>query len=190
MSKSICVYCSSSNAVSTEFFNAAAELGELIASENYTLVYGGGATGLMGEVARSVHRNGGHIVGVIPKFLRKPGIAYEESDELIVTSDMRERKAEMENRADAFIGMPGGFGTLEEMLEIITLKQLRTHIKPVVFLNTSGFFNGLNEVFEHVFEHHFAKPAYKQLYYFAPTPKSVMDYISAYKPPVLDSKWY
>jgi len=190
ISKSICVYCASSDAVSNGFFEVAAELGASIACAGYKLIYGGGEIGLMGAVARSVHEHNGHVVGVIPEFLRKPGICYERCDELIVTKDMRERKAIMEARADGFIALPGGFGTLEEMLEIITLKQLKVLNKPVVFLNTQGFYDGLNTMFEHIFEHKFAKPYYRELYHFANSVPDAMAHIEQYEPPALGNKWY
>jgi uncharacterized protein (TIGR00730 family) len=137
-----------------------------------------------------VHGRGGYVVGVIPELLRKPGIAYEQADELIVTADMRERKAVMESRADAFIALPGGFGTLEEMLEIITLKQLNVHDKAIVFLNAGGFYDGLNEVFEHILEHKFAKQHYRGLYHFSPRVSDALDYIQSYTPPALEEKWF
>lgn len=189
LSKSICVYCASSDAISPDFFTVANELGAAIARADYTLIYGGGEIGLMGELARSVHSCDGRVVGVIPEFLRRPGISYESADELIVTCGMRERKAVMESRADAFIALPGGFGTLEEMLEIITLKQLGILNKPVVFLNTSGFYDGLNQVFEHIFNHNFAKPRYRELYHFAHDVTEAMEHIESYEAPVLGEKW-
>ncbi|MCE5198184.1 TIGR00730 family Rossman fold protein [bacterium] len=187
--KSICVYCASSDAISQDFFAVANELGAAIARADYTLIYGGGEIGLMGELARSVHSRDGRVVGVIPEFLRRPGISYESADELIVTVDMRERKAIMESRADAFIALPGGFGTLEEMLEIITLKQLGIINKPMVFLNTGGFYNGLNQVFEHIFDHNFAKPRYRELYHFAQDVTEAMEHIESYEAPMLGEKW-
>lgn len=189
LQKSICVYCSSSNHVSLDFFQAAERLGEAIAIGGYRLIYGGGDIGLMGALARAVHKHSGQVVGVIPEFLRLPEVCYELCDELIVTKDMRDRKAVMEARADAFIALPGGFGTLEEMLEVITLKQLAVHNKPIVFLNSKGFYNGLNEVFEHMFEHHFAKPHYRDLYHFSDDVQDAVEYIKSYEPPALELKW-
>jgi hypothetical protein len=188
--KSICVYSSSSDEVSPVFFDAASELGRLIALGGKSFVYGGGCLGLMGAAARSVHEHGGRVIGVIPGFMRLPGICYEEADELVVASDMRERKALMESMADAFIGLPGGFGTLEEMLEIITLKQLGLHSKPIVFLNTEDFYNPLLETFEHMYRGRFAREEYRALYYFAPGPDDAMDYIESYQPPCLETKWF
>ncbi len=190
LSKSICVYCSSSDAVSADFFGVAQELGAAIVGGGYKFIFGGGEIGLMGAVARSVHEHGGHVVGVIPEFLRLPGICYETCDELIVTKDMRERKAAMEARADAFIALPGGFGTLEEMLEIITLKQLRVHHKPIIFLNTNGFYDGLNDLFEHIYKHSFAKTNNRELYHFSASVEDAIAYIKGYEPPALENKWF
>jgi uncharacterized protein (TIGR00730 family) len=122
MSQSICVFSSSSDAIDRSFFQVAAELGAAIARRGDVMVFGGFNVGLMGEAARAVHQQGGRVVGVIPAFIESRGLGYDAADELIVTRDMRERKAAMEVRADAFVALPGGFGTLEEMFEIITLK--------------------------------------------------------------------
>lgn len=188
--KTICVYSSSSDAVPTAYFDAAAELGRHIAEHGYTLVYGGGAIGLMGAVARSVHEHGGTVVGVIPEFMLDWGVAYQNSDDLIVARDMRERKAIMEDTADAFIALPGGFGTLEEMLEIITLKQLGRHSKPIVFLNISGFYDCLANTFEQMFVENFAKQEYRTLYYFASDVDDAIRYVESYQPPELMSKFF
>ncbi len=163
---SICVFCSSSDALDAVYFDAAAALGAEIARRGCTLVYGGGKWGLMGAVARAVHTAEGRVVGVIPESLMAQ--AYADADELIHTPDMRARKAAMEARADAFIGLPGGFGTLEELLEIITLKQLGFHTKPIVLLNVAGFYDSLLAMFEQMYRHRFANPAFNQLYHVTP----------------------
>jgi len=189
MQKTICVFSSSSDAVDSVFFDGATELGNLIAKQNYVLIYGGAKIGLMGALARSVHENGGKVVGVIPELLRDKGLAYEYADELVVTKDLRERKAIMEERADAFVGLPGGFGTLEEVLEILTLKQLQFHAKPIIFVNTNGFYDHLINLFEYIYQERFAKPEYRQLYYVAPDAASAFSYIETYQPIQLQSKW-
>jgi hypothetical protein len=177
MPSSICVFSSSSDAVAPHFFRAAEEVGALLAREGMTLIYGGGKVGLMGALAGAVHRHGGKVIGVIPQYLRREEIAYEAADELIVTMDMRERKAVMEARADAFLSLPGGFGTLDEILEILTLKQLRQHAKPVVFLNTENFFGPLLDLFEHLYTHQFAKTESRQIYHVAPRPEEVFAHL-------------
>lgn len=190
MQRSICVYSSSSDAIEPAFFQAAENLGELMAREDCTLIYGGGNIGLMGALARSVQKHGGKVIGVIPEFMIEFGVAYEAADELILTSDMRERKAIMEARAESFIGLPGGFGTLEEMLEIITLKQLGRHHKPIVFLNVNGYYDPLVAMFDHICEHRFAKSNNKELYHVSPEPRGALDYITSYEAPAMTVKWF
>ncbi|MCL4504673.1 MAG: TIGR00730 family Rossman fold protein [Chloroflexi bacterium] len=189
MSKSICVYSSSSNAIPQAYYQTAAELGALIAQHNHILVYGGSNVGLMGELARAVHQQRGKVVGVIPESIRARGVAYEQADELIVTRDLRSRKAVMETRSDAFIALPGGFGTLEEVIEVLTLKQLQAHDKPIVFLNQLGFYVRLFDLFEQFYAQQFTKSQYRQLYYDAPDAASALAYIESYQPTLLESKW-
>ncbi len=188
--KNLCVYASSSQAVDAAYFEAARDFGAHLAARGHTLVFGAGCVGLMGEVARAVHAADGHVVGVIPKKLVHKEIAYEAADEFIVTDTMRERKAIMESRADAFIALPGGIGTLEEVLEVLVLKQLRFHEKPIVFLNTHGFYHGLMELLERQISERFAKPVMRALYHAAATPAGVFNFLDAYTPPNTDDKWF
>lgn len=185
-SRAICVFCSSSDALDAVYFDAAAALGVSIARRGYTLVYGGGKWGLMGAVARAAHAAGGRVVGIVPESLVAQ--VYTAADELIRTPDMRARKAAMEARADAFIGLPGGFGTLEELLEIITLKQLAIHTKPIVLLNVAGFYDGLLAVFEGMYRRRFAQPAFSQLYHVAPDAAGALAYVESYRPDDLPDK--
>lgn len=148
MPSAVCVYCSSSDEVAPVYVKAAAEMGEALAGAGLTLVYGGGSVGLMGIMARAVHARGGKVVGVIPQFMVEQELAYHHADELIVTTDMRERKKLMEQMACAFVALPGGFGTLEEVIEILSLRNLRQHDKPVVIVNTHGFYGPLLEQFQ------------------------------------------
>lgn len=185
----ICVYCSSSNAVDPHYVEAAVELGTLIGRRGLTLVYGGASVGLMGRLAQAVHHGGGRVLGVIPQSLRDREIAYEAADELIVTRDLRERKAIMESRADAFVALPGGFGTLEEIMEILTLKQLRSHQKPVVFLNTAGFYDRLLAVFEQLYEQRFTKADYRHFYSIAAHPPEVLHQLDHPRPAPEVTKW-
>ena len=170
MLKHICVFSSSSDAVAPGYFEAAREVGAWIACKRMTLVYGGGRIGLMGALALAVHQHGGNVIGVIPRYLRKQEVVYESADELIVSTDLRERKAIMEQRADAFVALPGGFGTMDEMLEILTLKQLGQHAKPVVFLNTAEFFRPLLGLFEQLYHERFTRSEHRQLYHVARRP--------------------
>lgn len=186
----ICVFSSSSDVIDPEYFDIAVELGREIARRGDLMVYGGCNVGLMGAAARAVHEHGGRVVGVIPSFIESRGLGYGACEELIVTRDMRERKAKMEARADAFVALPGGFGTLEEMLEIITLKQLQQHHKPVIFLNHGGFYDPLASLFEHMYEHRFAKPIYRDMYYLAADVDGVFSYLDRYEPPKFENKWF
>ena len=186
----ITVFCSSSDAVDPRFFDVARELGEEIAIRRHTLIYGGTHIGLMGALARATHEARGKVIGVIPGYLADRGIAYDQCDDLVIAPDLRERKATMEARGNAFIVLPGGFGTLEEMVEIITLKQLQQHKKPVVILNADGFYDPLHTLFEHFYEQHFAKPASRALYHFAPTVADAFEYLDTYKPVAVPTKWF
>jgi uncharacterized protein (TIGR00730 family) len=186
----ITVFSSSSDAVDPLFFEVARELGETIAQRRCTLIYGGTNIGLMGALARSAREAGGKVIGVIPTYLADRGITYDDCHDLVITPDMRERKATMESRADAFIVLPGGFGTLEETVEIITLKQLQQHKKPIVILNAHGFYDPLHTLFEHFFEQHFAKPASRALYHFAPTVEDAFNYLDSYRPVSIPTKWF
>jgi len=190
MEKAICVFSSSSDVVDPVFFDVASDLGALIAQRNYTLIYGGATVGLMGALATAAHEYGGRVVGVIPAPIRDRGIAYEPADELIVTRDLRERKTLMEQLADIFVALPGGFGTLEETLEILTLKQLQHHNKPVVLVNTNGFYDRLLGLFEHFYQQRFVKAEHRDLYHVARDPISAFEYIDSYRPPEPVSKWF
>ena len=143
MGISICVFCASSDDASPRYREVARSLCGLMVERCHTLIYGGGSVGLMGELAREVQQGGGRVVGVIPERLSTEEIAFEAAEELLVTADMAERKNIMIERAEAFICLPGAFGTLDEMLEIITLKQLDYHDKPIVLVNTDGFYDTL-----------------------------------------------
>jgi uncharacterized protein (TIGR00730 family) len=189
LNKAICVYSSSSDAVSSNFFDAARALGAEMARRGHPLVYGGSNVGLMGALARSVQEHGGKVIGVIPEALVNWGVAYEQADELIVTTGMRERKAIMEERSDAFVALPGGFGTLEEVFEILTMKQLQYHTKPIALLDVDGFYAPFNKLCEHIYEQKFAQPAHRQLYRLTPDIASLFSYLETYQPPAPEVKW-
>ena len=142
----ICVFCASSSSIAPEFFDAAKELGTLIAKNGHTLVYGGGSGGLMGAVANGALDNGGHVIGVAPKFYDEPGVLLKDSCEFIFTETMSERKDIMIDMADAFICLPGGIGTFEEFFEVLTLKQLGQHSKSISLLNTRDYYDDFNSM--------------------------------------------
>ena len=188
--QNICVYAASSDAVAPVYQEAAGRLGRLIGERGLTLIYGAGNLGLMGIMAEAVHAGGGRVVGVIPRKLHDLKLAYEQADELIVTDDMRQRKATMETRGDAFIALPGGFGTLEEILEVLVLKQLWYHDKPVVFLNINGIYRPLLEFFEALAGAQFIKAEHRGLYAVAATPSEVFEYLEDYVPGTPHGKWF
>lgn len=174
---SICVYCSSSNAIDDCYPPVAEALGREIAQRGHTLIYGGGAVGLMGVLARAAHEAGGKITGVIPSKLQdREGIAYE-ADELIVTETMRERKRIMYQKADAFVVLPGGFGTLEEFMEVLTLKQLGYHNHPIAILNVDGFFDTLLSFFEELRDKRFARESLTDLTRVVRSAETALDHV-------------
>ena len=144
----VCVFCASSEAVAEEHRVVARELGAAIAARGWRLMYGGGNIGLMGEVARAVLAGGGHVTGVIPHLLADREVALHDVSRLVHTDTMRERKALMDEGSDAFVVLPGGIGTLEEVVEILTLKQLGYHDRPVVLLDTNGYWAPLLAMLE------------------------------------------
>ncbi len=174
---SVCVFCASSDTTRDIYKKIARELGREMAARGMRLVYGGGNNGLMGVLSEHVHDNGGHVLGVITGHFIDLGYAYKEADELICVDTIRERQAIMEDSADAFIGMAGGFGTLEEILEIITFKQLGLNNKPVVLLNSDGFFNGLLDQFDICFREKIIPEHCRDIYYIADTVSDALDYI-------------
>jgi uncharacterized protein (TIGR00730 family) len=184
----ICVFCSSSSAVDGRYVEAAKEMGALIARGGHRLVYGGGGFGLMGAMAEAAHENGGSVVGIIPRFMAQR--MKSDVDELIIAEDMRTRKAKMDSLSDAFIALPGGFGTLEEILEIITLCQLNVISKPVAFVDTAGFYDSLQAVFEQLYKEKFAKPAYRGLYRFAADPREALSYVEGWTQGEKVQKWF
>lgn len=187
--KNICIYCSSSDSIAPVFFEAAKHLAAILSAKKYNLVFGGGCVGLMGELARTVHSYGGKVTGVIPQRLNVEGICYENCDELIVTKDMRERKQKMDEISDGFIALPGGFGTLEEISEMITGKQLGFHNKPLVFLNINNFYSPLMNFFEQIYTYNFAAQDSKNLFYVTDKPEECITYIENHVPAKLSEKY-
>ena len=150
---SICVYCGSSSGNNPDYVQSANRLGQLLAEAGITLVYGGGTSGIMGTIARAVKSNGGKVVGIIPDFLIKKEARNKNDDlfdEFIVTETMHQRKQLMFDRSDAFLALPGGIGTLEEIVEIMTWAQLGRHTKPIAFANIDGFYNPMIALLDHM----------------------------------------
>jgi uncharacterized protein (TIGR00730 family) len=162
--RAVTVYCSSGSHVPPAYFTAAAELGRAIAAQRWTLVYGGNSVGCMGALADAAREGGGMVIGVTPQVLVDKGIADEQCHELVITQDMRQRKAIMEERGDAFIALPGGLGTFEEIFEIIVGRVLGTHAKPIVLLNIAGYYDPLLAMIDHGVEQRFIKGTARDLY--------------------------
>jgi uncharacterized protein (TIGR00730 family) len=175
MPKSLCVYCSSSDRLDPKYSQAATAVGREMVRRGWDLVYGGGNVGLMGTLARAVKISGGRVVGVIPEFMKAKELAFLEADEMHSVVTMRERKLMMETRADAFLALPGGWGTLEEIMEILTLRQLDVLRKPCVFFNQDGFYDELLRFFDRMIGESFNKPSNLKLFSVAKTVEEVFD---------------
>ena len=183
MIKNVCVFASSSNNLKDYFYNDASELGMLLGRAGMNIVYGGSRLGLMYACASAVKANGGKISGVMPEKLRDYGVGNpEDCDEFILTSGMRERKAKMDEISDAVIALAGGFGTLEEISEMIVQKQLGYNQKPIILLNTRGFYDNLINFFDDIMNLNFAKENTRELYYIAGSPQDAVNYIQSYNP--------
>lgn len=175
----VTVYTSSSDAVDERFRTAALDLATRLADRGDELIYGGTAVGVMGVLADAMRAAGGHVTGVLPQLMADRGLADSDCDELLVTADMAGRKQQMIGRADAFVALPGGFGTLEELFEVLTLRQLGYHDKPIVLVDVDGFFQPLLGVFEELFASGFAKREYAGLYRVAPDIDAVIAALDA-----------
>jgi uncharacterized protein (TIGR00730 family) len=182
---SVCVYSASSTKIDRKYFDAAEELGRLIAERGITLVNGAGCLGLMRSVADSVLREGGNVTGVIPTFMIEQGWHHTGLTRLIEVRDMHERKQTMADISDAAIAMPGGCGTLEELLEVITWKQLGLYLKPIVLLNIDGYFNPLLEMLKRAVDEHFMREQHAAIWTVATTPAEAIEQI--YATPVWDA---
>jgi hypothetical protein len=186
----ICVFSSSSNAIADVYVKEAIDLARLIGQSGFCLINGGSNVGTMDVITREAVVNGAKTIGIIPEKLRDFNLASAHAHEIIVSGDMMERKFKMRELSDAFIALAGGFGTLEEILEVITLKQLSYHNKAVVFINTNGFYDDLFKQFERSYEEKFAKENYRKLYFVAENSLEAMNYIREYKPEEMVNKWF
>ncbi len=182
----ICIYGASSNDISEIYLKKTEELGEILARHGHGLVFGAGDNGVMGAAARGVKRGGGKIVGVVPSFFNVDGIIYPQCDELIRPETMRERKQIMEDRADAFITAPGGIGTFEEFFEILTLKQLGRHNKPIVLYNLNGYYDGVVNLIEQAISQGFMREVCRQLCHVLDDPDEILNYLENYHEEKID----
>ena len=185
----IAIYSSSSESIPAVYFQAAHALCAEAAQRGWGMVYGAGQLGLMGECARTMREQGAEIHGVIPEALNVPGVVYEDCTTLTVTKTMGERKKLMEDMADAFIALPGSFGTMEELFEVITLKQLGYHHKAIVLLNVGGYFDSLLAQIQKFMDEGFTRADSSTMYFVANDEKQALDYIERYRPVKLIPKW-
>ena len=172
--KSVCVYCGTGEGVDPAYLQAANGLGRQLAAEGLSLVYGGGSIGLMGAVARATLEGGGQVTGIIPRFLEEREVMMQSVSELIVTDDMHERKRTMFERADGFVALPGGIGTLEEVVEVLTWGQLGRHAKPVVLADIGGFWRPLIDLLAHMRAEGFIRPGFEIDYRIATTVEDIL----------------
>ncbi|KAM7521294.1 hypothetical protein LguiB_020256 [Lonicera macranthoides] len=191
--KSVCVFCGSSTGKKICYSDAALDLGKELVSRRLNLVYGGGSVGLMGLISQEVHRGGGHVLGIIPKTLMCKEITGETVGEVRPVASMHQRKAEMARHSDCFIALPGGYGTLEELLEVITWAQLGIHDKPVGLLNVEGYYNSLLTFIDKAVDEGFIMPSQRHIIVSAPTPTELVqkleDYVAVHDGVVAKAKW-
>jgi len=186
----ICVFSSSSNALDEIYYREAENLGKLMGSRGHSLINGGANVGLMETVTLAAKNAGSRTIGVIPELMKGKNLVSNHAHQVEITADMADRKARMRELSEAFIALPGGFGTLEEILEVITLKQLDYHRRPIVFINTNDFFRYLFLQFEQAYSEHFSKPEYRKLYHIAPDSSEAITYIENYLPGEMVNKWF
>jgi uncharacterized protein (TIGR00730 family) len=177
MTKLLCVYCSSSRELSPAYYETAGAIGRDMAARGWGLVYGGGRIGLMGALAQGVKAAGGKVVGIIPVFMMERELEFREADELITVSTMSERKQAMIARADGFLALPGGIGTLEEIAEVLTLRYLGQTDKPAVFFNQGGFYDDLLRFFDRMTREKFRTRGVHGLYAVASSPDEIWTHL-------------
>ncbi|MFN8330738.1 MAG: TIGR00730 family Rossman fold protein [Saprospiraceae bacterium] len=170
----ICIYCASSSKVQQKYFDATARLGRLLSENRYDVIYGGGRHGLMGCLADSMLKYGGTVHGIIPHFMKEVEWAHDQLSSMTLTDTLHERKAEFLKNADAMVARPGGCGTLEELMEVITLKRLGLFTKPIVILNTDGYYDPLRQMLERCVEENFMDPRHLLMWSWAKEPEDVI----------------
>ena len=177
----ICLYGASSNTIDEKYIKQTEAFGETLAQRGHTLVYGAGAGGLMGAAARCVHKKGGEIIGVAPSFFNVDGILFENCTEMIYTETMRERKQIMEQKADAFVMVPGGIGTFDEFFEILTLKQLGRHNKPIAIFNQNGYYDSITALLDNAIKEGFMTEKNRELLGVFESGEELLSYFENYK---------
>lgn len=189
MKDRLCVFCSSSEDLENKYYQLAEEFVYGMFKYNFDLIHGGGSIGIMGVLLRTAVAKQIDVIGVVPEKLNRSNIVDDKLQTLVVTKDMKDRKEYLRENSSAFIALPGGFGTLEEILEVITLKQLKYHNKPIVFLNAFGYFDNLLKQFDFMFENNFAVRDYRNLYFVAESSTEALEYIYNYKPENIYDKY-
>lgn len=179
----ICVFCGSKTGTNTVYRTAAEQLGALMVEQGHRLVYGGGSVGLMGAIADRVLKQGGEVIGVLPKMLATKELKHTGVTQMHLTANMHDRKAMMSDQADAFIAMPGGYGTFEELFEIITWAQLGIHRKSIGLLDTNGYYQPLLQMMEHAIAEGFIRPSHRQLLVAAAEPATLLQKLAEHQMP-------
>lgn len=187
--KALCVFCGSSDEVDAKYIQAARGMGEVIAARGLQLIFGGGSTGLMGAVADAVLDAGGEVIGVLPERFNRPELAHSRLTRMELVDGMHARKARMAELADAFVALPGGFGTLEEVFEALTWAQIGLHTKPIGFLNVHNYFDHLLKFMEHANKEGFTFWEHQKLYSQSDKPEVLLDTLAAYAPPDGLERW-
>jgi len=187
--RTVCVYCGSSDEIPPSYMDAATKMGQTLAQHQCRLVFGGGGTGLMGALADAVLDQNGYVIGVIPEFFNTAALVHSGLSELQVVETMHVRKARMADLADGFIALPGGFGTVEELFEILTWSQIGLHRKPVGMLNVDGYYDPLLAFIEHAYEEGFLYTEHRRLLLSESTPQLLFDSMQAYQTPANLSRW-
>ncbi len=183
----ICIYGASSNAIDKSFLTAGELLGETIAQNNHSVIFGGGAAGLMGAVARGAKSKNGETIGICPSFFNVDGALFTECTEMIYTETMRERKQLLEEMSDAFIITPGGIGTFDEFFEIYTLRQLGCHQKPIAIFNTNGYYDSLIDMLNNAIQKSFMPNTNMDLLFISDNPQEIINHIQNYTPSDYDA---
>lgn len=185
----ICVYCASSDRVDPAYGGVAAHLGRLIGERKNNLVYGGGNTGPMNQLANAVKDAGGRVISVIPKAFDTRGLTFVRSDEVVRTANLQERRMTMIKGSDVFIALPGGFGTLEEIAENLTMRQLELHQRPLSLIDVNGFWGSFIEFVDRLEREGFVLPEHRRLLHVAASPEESLEYLDRYAPVNLPDKW-
>lgn len=181
--QTLCVFAGSADNLDKDYLNAASELGKLLAEKQITIVYGGGKTGLMGALADSALSTGGHVIGVVPESLFQPVLIHSGLSELRIVANMHQRKAWMSGLAQAFIALPGGFGTLDELFETLTWSQIGIHRKPVGILNTKNYYDPLIAMIHHAQREGFIYANHRDLFVVAENPSNLIDQLNGFEFP-------